>query len=56
MRRCEASRHSTGLRRQQPEAQPHVVRLPSCGVASLGDGLVSLVLLLLLGLQLGTRG
>ena len=56
MRRCEASRHSVGLRWQQPVAHPHVVRLPPCGVASFGDGLVSLVVLLLLRLQLGTRG
>ena len=55
MRRCEASRHSTGLRRQQPVAQPHAVRLPSC-VASFRGGLVSWVVLLLLGLQLATRG
>ena len=60
MRRCEASRHSVGLRRQQPDAQPHVVCLPSCGVSFRGD-LVSWVVLLLLGLlllglQLAARG
>ena len=57
MRRCEASRHSTGLRRQQPDAQPHVVRLPSCGVACFcGGGLIGWVFLLLLGPQLAARG
>ena len=56
MRRCEASRHSTGLRRQQPDAQPHVVRLPSCGVASFCGGLIGWVFLLLLGPQLAARG
>ena len=60
IRRCEASRHSVGLRRQQPDAQPHVVCLPSCGVSFRGD-LVSWVVLLLLGLlllglQLAARG
>ena len=52
-RRCEASRHSTGLRRQQPDAHPHVC-LPSCGVASFRGGLVEWVALV--GLQLVASG